>query len=194
MDQLASYLLDQGVSWGIISMIFASTTVVRALLILLIFWLMARVVQKVILRMTSKRSGAQRSFIELAATGIKGILFGIGVLSACDTIGIDLKGIVAGLGLTGFAIGFALKDLASNLVGGAMLLFYRPFNQGDRVVLNGQEGIVEAVDLRYTTLHCQGDKRVLFPNSDLVNKKIEVLKSNEKSAANSRHASNDLAP
>ncbi|MEM7496031.1 MAG: mechanosensitive ion channel domain-containing protein [Myxococcota bacterium] len=176
MDRLVSYLLDQGVSWNIISLIFASTAVVRALVILLIFWLIARVVQKMILRMTAKRTGPERSFIELVATGIKVLLLGMGVISACGTVGIDLKGVVAGLGLTGFAIGFALKDLASNLMGGVMLLFYRPFNQGDRVILNGQEGTVENVDLRYTTLRCEGDKRVLFPNSDLVNKKVEVLK------------------
>ncbi|MEM7588577.1 MAG: mechanosensitive ion channel domain-containing protein [Myxococcota bacterium] len=180
MDRLVSYLMDQGVNWSIISMIFASTAVVRALIILLLFWLVARIIQKMIVRVAAKRSGPERSFVELVATGIKVIVLGIGFISACGTVGIDLKGIVAGLGLTGFAIGFALKDLASNLMGGVMLLFYRPFNQGDRVVLNGQEGVVENVDLRYTTLRCEGDKRVLFPNSDLVNKKVEVLQIHEK--------------
>ncbi|MEM7403235.1 MAG: mechanosensitive ion channel domain-containing protein [Myxococcota bacterium] len=180
MDRLVSYLLDQGISWNLISMIFASTAIVRALIILFLFWLVARVVQKVIIGLAVKRSRPEQSFIELVATGVKLILWGMGFISACGTVGIDLKGIVAGLGLTGFAIGFALKDLASNLIGGIMLLFYRPFNPGDRVILNGQEGIVVEVDLRYTTLRCEGDKRVLFPNSDLVNKKIEVLSSVKK--------------
>ena len=175
LDKLASYLLDEGVSWTFISVIFASTAVVRALVIFLMFWLLARVARKVIVRVATKYSGPERSFVELLATGVKVLVLGMGFMSACGTMGIDLKGIIAGLGLTGFVIGFALKDLASNLIGGVMLLFYRPFNQGDRVVLNGQEGIVENVDLRYTTLCCEGDKRVLFPNSDLVNKKVEVL-------------------
>jgi len=71
------------------------------------------------------------------------------------TLGINVMALVAGLGLTGFAIGFALKDTISNLV-------------------MGYEGEVTEIDLRYTNIDSHGSK-VLIPNAKLFTDPITVL-------------------
>ena len=86
-----------------------------------------------------------------------------------------MSALVAGLGLTGFALGFALKDTISNLISGVLILLYKPFKIGDRIKISGYEGIVVSIDLRYTELDAEGNK-ILIPNSKLFTNPIEVLK------------------
>jgi small-conductance mechanosensitive channel len=82
---------------------------------------------------------------------------------------------VAGLGLTGFALGFALKDVLSNLLAGVLILIYRPFHRQDRVMVAGFEGTIADIDLRYTTLEAE-DRRILIPNATLFTNAISVLR------------------
>lgn len=95
------------------------------------------------------------------------------------TLGINVMALVAGLGLTGFAIGFALKDTISNLLSGIMILLYQPFEIGDTIIVLGYEGEVTEIDLRYTNIESHGS-RVLIPNAKLFTDPITVL--NVKSA------------
>jgi small conductance mechanosensitive channel len=84
--------------------------------------------------------------------------------------------LLAGLGLTGFAIGFALKDIISNWLSGVLILVYEPFRRGDYVSIAnapGLEGNVVAIDFRYTSLEKDG-KVILVPNANLFVKEIIV--------------------
>jgi small conductance mechanosensitive channel len=102
-------------------------------------------------------------------------LVAFGLLTAVGTLGIDVKALVAGLGLTGFALGFALKDIISNSLAGILILTYKPFGRGDRIDVAGSNGQVEAIDLRYTTLAIEDGGRVLVPNSTLFTNSIKVM-------------------
>jgi len=79
------------------------------------------------------------------------------------------------LGLTGFALGFGLKDILANVVSGVLILLYRPFGIDDRIIVAGLEGVVSEIDLRYTTLE-QEEKTFLVPNSLLITNTITLLK------------------
>lgn len=99
------------------------------------------------------------------------LCFGIVHLAALVALSawrVNVGALVAGLGLTGFALGFALKDVLSNLLAGVLILLYRPFQRGHRVSVTGFEGIVAEINLRYTTLD-SGGKKILIPNSLLLN-------------------------
>jgi small conductance mechanosensitive channel len=85
-----------------------------------------------------------------------------------------VKALVASLGLTGFALGFALKDIISNSLARVLILFYKPFHPGDHIDVAGSEGIVSSVDMRYTTLIVNAGQRVLVPNSNLFTNTIRV--------------------
>ena len=55
-------------------------------------------------------------------------------------MGINVSAIVAGLGLTGFAFGFAFKDMLSNFISGILIFIYEPFKLGDTIIVDGKEG------------------------------------------------------
>src|SRR5918996_5146829 len=124
------------------------------------------VVLQRIIRHIGERGGHRRDVFEFLARTPKIVLVVFGAVTALGTLGIDVSALVAGLGLTGFALGFALRDILSNILAGILLLTYRPFRRGDRIAVAGFEGIVADLDLRYTTLQTDTGK-VLIPNATL---------------------------
>ena len=88
-------------------------------------------------------------------------------------MGVNVFALVAGLGLTGFALGFAFLDVLSSLLAGILLLLFRPFGIGDRISVSGLEGEAIEIDLRYTGLR-QPDKKALIPNSSLFTNPVIV--------------------
>lgn len=110
------------------------------------------------------------------------IIFGL--ITALGTAGLNVSALVAGLGLTGFALGFALKDVLSNLVSGIMLLIYRPFNIGDQIKMGEHEGTIETIRMRDTVVRSYDGRLVIIPNTKLI---TEVVINN--SAARIRRES-----
>ena len=102
------------------------------------------------------------------------VLLVVGLITVLGTLGIDVSALVAGLGLTGFALGFALRDTIANLLSGVLILLYRPFGVGAHIRIGAHEGRVVTIDLRYTTLEA-GDDRVLIPNSKLFTEAVTIL-------------------
>ena len=94
------------------------------------------------------------------------IIFGL--LTALSTAGLNVTALITGLGLTGFALGFALKDVLSNLLSGLMLLLYRPFTIGDYILVGGHEGTIETISMRHTILRDDAGRLVIIPNSKLI--------------------------
>ena len=102
------------------------------------------------------------------------MLIAVGLVTALGTLGLDVSAIVASLGLTGFAVSFALKDSISNLLSGMLILIYRPFKVGDTIKVKSFEGRVSTIDLRYTRLERDGEK-ILVPTSLLFPHPISIL-------------------
>jgi small conductance mechanosensitive channel len=144
-----------------------------AIIVLLIFWLFAKIADRLITKST-RRLHLNAPIVVLLGRTAKTTLIILGIVTALGTLGINVSALVAGLGLTGFALGFALKDSISNLVAGVLILAYRPFEEGNRIAIAGFEGKVASIDLRYTELDCQG-KRILIPNSRLLTDPITVI-------------------
>ena len=144
-----------------------------ALLVLFVFWLLAVVARKVV-RKAGAAAGIDSSVINLLARSAYIVLMVVGLVTALGTLGIDVSAIVASLGLTGFAVGFALKDSISNLLSGVLILIHQPFNVGDSIKVKTFEGLVTAIDLRYTRLEQDGEK-ILVPNSLLFTNPISIL-------------------
>ena len=144
------------------------------IVIFLVFLILAKVIKRIITN-NADRLKLDRNLILLLARTSSITLIIIGFITALGTLGINVSALVAGLGLTGFALGFALKDTISNLISGVLILLYKPFKIGNRIKISGYEGIVVSIDLRYTELDAEGNK-ILIPNSKLFTNPIEVLK------------------
>ena len=145
-----------------------------ALVLLFVFWLASRMVRKVIFAAGEKGEVDYHVVRLMAMTARVGLLVA-GLITALGTLGVDVSALVAGLGLTGFALGFAVKDTISNVLAGVLLLVYRPFTLKDYVAVKGMEGEVEAIDLRYTKLTHEG-QTILLPNSLLFTNPITIGK------------------
>jgi len=136
------------------------------------FFLLAKFVKKVITKSANTFELDSHLTLLLSRT-IQVTIMIFGLITAFGTLGINVSALVAGLGLTGFALGFALKDTISNLLAGILILLYQPFRIGDSIEVAGFSGRVSTIDLRYTELENAGDK-VLIPNSKLFTDPITV--------------------
>lgn len=146
---------------------------VGAICIMIGFWLAARLARHVLLGVGNKDVVRYDLYRVLSqAAGITLILFG--ALTALGTIGIDITALVAGLGLSGLALGLALKDTVSNFVSGVMLITFRPFVRGDHVAIGEVEGTVIKFDLRHTTIEREGS-HYLIPNQNILATTIRIF-------------------
>ena len=143
-----------------------------ALGIFLAFWILAVIVDRIVCRFGSRVPGNKDLYGFLGRVA-KISLITFGLVTALGTAGVNVSALVAGLGLTGFALGFAFRDILSNLLAGVLLLLYRPFGRGDRISVTGLEGVVVHIDLRYTVLRAD-DKTILLPNASLFTNPIVV--------------------
>ena len=142
--------------------------------VIVAFVFAAFIARGVVRRVSARVRGSHRDVIELGATVLFWLVLGFGLISGFGTMGVDVGALIAGLGLTGFALGFALRDAVANVVAGGLVMLYRPFQQGDRIEVAGMAGHVLTTNLRYTVL--QGDgKRFLIPNQTLFNNPLTIV-------------------
>jgi small-conductance mechanosensitive channel len=103
-------------------------------------------------------------------------VLGLSLITGIATMGVNITPIIAGLGLGGFALGFALRDAISNLLAGLLIIIYRPFSKGDYISVAGSKGKVEEINLRYTVLDTGEGEIALIPNQMIVSKPVTVIK------------------
>jgi small-conductance mechanosensitive channel len=75
--------------------------------------------------------------------------------------------LIAGLGITTVAIGFAFKDVLQNFFAGVLILWRRPFIVGDEIKVGNSEGTVEEITTRSTRLKTYDGERAVLPNGDV---------------------------
>ena len=95
------------------------------------------------------------------------IVFLVGVLVALSQVGVSVTPMIAGLGVVGFIVGFALQDTLSNFASGAMILAYRPFDTGDFISAAEVEGTVKKMNLVNTTIVTIDNRVLIIPNSKI---------------------------
>jgi small conductance mechanosensitive channel len=87
---------------------------------------------------------------------------------ALDKFGFQIAPLVAGIGVAGLGIGFALQGVLSNLVAGLTIIFTKPFRVGEHIAVAGVHGDVAAIELGATTLVHADRSRVIIPNRKIV--------------------------
>jgi len=91
----------------------------------------------------------------------------IGVLIALSQVGISLGPLLAGLGVVGFVVGFALQDTLSNFAAGLLILVYRPFDVDDFIEAGGVSGMVSNMSLVNTTILTFDNQTIVVPNNKI---------------------------
>jgi small conductance mechanosensitive channel len=89
----------------------------------------------------------------------------IGTVVALDQVDFNVTGFVAGLGIAGFTIGFALQDITRNFISGLILLYRQPFTIGDLIEVSGHTGTVKMINIRDTEIETLDGDLVIIPNN-----------------------------
>jgi len=138
------------------------------LAVLFVFRILARIVRRVV-RAASDRSSIEMSSLlkDILVSTSGGTVMALGVLMALSQVGISLAPMLAGLGVAGFIVGFALQDSLGNFAAGAMILIYRPFDVDDFVEVTGASGLVKKMNLVSTTITTFDNQTLVVPNSKI---------------------------
>lgn len=144
-----------------------------ALLIFVAFYLTSVMISLVLKKVGKRYDTSASEIFRLLSNSQRALLLVVGSIIAIDKLGFDVSALVAGLGLSGFALGFALKDAISNLVAGIMIVLYKPFEIGSDLVISGSSGKVIDINLRYITLET-GEDICLVPNSLFLSNKLTL--------------------
>jgi small conductance mechanosensitive channel len=134
--------------------------------VLAIFWVLGRITRSLISRLVES-SGEQMSQLarRMIVTTAARVVMVIGFFIALSQIGVNITALLAGLGIVGFIIGFALQETLGNFAAGAMILFYQPFDVGDVIEAAGVTGTVDRMNLVSTTIHTFDNQSLIVPNS-----------------------------
>lgn len=148
--------------------------VFAGLVVILAFFIAAVMSRKLLRRLSARVEVDKRPLIELAGETLRYVLMVVGLITGLGTMGIDVSALIAALGLTGFALGFALRDAVSNLVAGVLILLYRPFGYRDKITVAGNSGTVIGTNFRYTVLEADDGTIVHVPNSTMFSNSVTV--------------------
>ena len=149
--------------------------VVAGIIVLLIFWLLAKVIRWAFLSTTRKtRMDTQLRILISRLIGV--LMFVIGVFTALSVVieSFNFGQVVAGLGFTSFVVGFATKDILSNFLSGILILWQRPFNIGDYLFVGANQGKVEHIGVRATMLRKDDGEGVLIPNGEMYSSALTI--------------------
>jgi small conductance mechanosensitive channel len=116
-----------------------------------------------------RRAVQYSQFSELVRSSIVRVSAGavmlIGFVVILTQLGVQVAPLMAGLGIAGFAVGFALQSTLSNFAAGGMILGNHPFDVGDEIEVAGVLGIVRRMTLVSTTILTPDNQTIIIPNS-----------------------------
>ena len=99
----------------------------------------------------------------------------LGVLVLAESLGLDVKTFLAGLGIGGLAVALAAQDTIANMFGSFVVVLDHPFRVGDTVRIAGNEGTVEDIGLRSTRLRTSARTQIVMPNKLVATEAITNL-------------------
>lgn len=155
--------------------------IVVAVIVFLVFLVIARVVSRVI-GTAGRRTRFDTTLAELLGRLASFVITILGLFVAAVIIFPAFKpgDLVAGLGITSVAIGFAFKDVLQNFFAGILILWRKPFIVGDQLRFKEYEGTVEEITVRSTRLKTFDGERAVIPNGEIYANAVLVKTAYEK--------------
>ncbi len=149
----------------------AGGSIVLAILIAVIGYLLIKAVMKVLRKLKSFEK-LDQTMTRFILNFIKWLLYVMLIIAVIGVLGVPMAQVIAVLASAGVAVGLALQGALSNLAGGILLMVLRPFNVGDYVDAGGASGVVHSINLFYTVIMTIDNKRVTVPNGSLMNSNV----------------------
>ncbi len=156
MQQAMTWFSQNGASFA--------TKLVFAILILLVGAILIKCVTAAVrgsLRKTKRVNELLEKFI---CNAVSKTCWALLIVIVLEQLGIDMKPIIAGLGVTGFVVGFACQESLSNFASGIMIALNHPFKVGDYVIAGGVEGSVRELNMMAVVMTTPDNKLMTVPN------------------------------
>lgn len=151
------------VSWGKLTL----SALLKTLVLLLVCLAVIRIVTN-LARKLMGRTELDERVKRYGLRCIRMLLYALTVLIVAGSLGIDVTSLIALVSVFGLAVSLAVQDMLSNVAGGLVLLFSKPFSLGDYIENGEVSGTVSEIGLVHTKLDTPGGQRVMLPNSKLV--------------------------
>jgi small conductance mechanosensitive channel len=146
-------------------------SIIAGVLIFILSFYAARWLMRAVERVMARRK-ADAELTLLIGRLTRWTVISLGLVLALQQAGVDVTAILTGLGVVGFTVGFALKDISANFVAGIILLFQQPFDLGDTINVREYTGTVVDINLRATEMLTIDGLRVMIPNNDILTSTI----------------------
>lgn len=154
------------VRWIMTNAVGFGTKLIVAVIIFIIGSTLISVLRKLVKQLLLRKQvdGAVSSFINSLTNTLLKIVLWILIIGVLGIPTVSFAAIIAAAGL---AVGMAMKDNLSNFAGGVMILLNKPFDLGDRIVAQSQDGVVKEIGILYTVLLAGDGRTVYIPNGPL---------------------------
>ena len=139
------------------------TNLLVSAVILLVGWVVIRLVDKA-LRKAMARANRKVLLVNFIVSVVTKVGWAILLVTILSRLGVDVTPLIAGLGVTGFILGFAFQESLGNLASGLMIAVNEPFKVGDVVDAAGHTGSVLEVNMMATVMLTPDNKRIVLPN------------------------------
>jgi MscS family membrane protein len=173
---IVSYILHDNI--GISGKFYDVTEVLTwALLLIFVIWLIMAfggfVANVIIASPRIDPGGIYAGLIKVFCNLIALAIAAIVLFKGLSALGISLIPLITGLGVGGLAVALAARPTIENLIGGLMILADRPYRVGQRIIVRGNDGIVQQIGLRSTKIRLLKGPQVTIPNEEMAKAEIE---------------------
>ena len=155
-NQILTWITERGLSFAL--------SLLTAVLILVVGAFAIRLIVAAVGRAATKTARGNTLFADFIKSVTSKVCWAILIVTVLGKLGVNVGPIVAGLGVTGFILGFAFQESLGNLASGLMIAINQPFKIGDYVIVAGLEGTIMKVDMMATELATADNKKVVIPN------------------------------
>src|SRR5690606_5331854 len=154
---------------------FSVRLLVAGIILVFTLWLARRLSRAAgagVARMPKRQHPEDHTLEKLVAALVNYLIIAIGLIAVLQQLGVQATSVLAVLGAASLAIGLALQGTLSNVAAGIMILLLRPYRTGDRVELNGRQGVVIGMDLFNTELRSYDGLTLYLPNGKIFGEMI----------------------
>ncbi|HSG03789.1 MAG TPA: mechanosensitive ion channel domain-containing protein [Marinobacterium sp.] len=151
---MQTYILPWGVNIGLAIVIFIFGR-----------WL-SKILGRVLANVLS-RTKLDQMLVRFVLSIVQVLLTLVVVVASLGQLGVDTTSLIALVGAAGLAVGLALQDSLKNFAAGVLLIFFRPFKEGDFVEVAGVSGIAESITIFNTVMRTGDNREVIVPNGSI---------------------------
>ncbi len=142
-------------------------SVIAALVVFAVGLYLASIIRRLVRRSLERRTKNAQPINLLSQLAYWLVVILVAAISL-QMVGFNLTAFLAGLGIAGITIGFALQDVSKNFIAGLLMMIQQPFEIDETIEVGGYTGKVMAIDLRATQIRTSDGRLVLIPNGDVI--------------------------